>query len=253
MLLIASTALAIPYKVGDFTVDVEVRNQAMNLVPDAKIKCYMVSGRNIIVKASAPGYKTSTRKIHTQDNQFFYKTDFALRDIDHSVNILDLNRRPIASAYARTDQYGFGGNEFGITVFIPKAIWKNAQASQVEVLEPFWGLPFNKTCQISEVDEFYQVKLAISRDALDWSGGDLVVIFKTYVEKDLKVLEDRIISLANLPNVINKRTIAYSLSKFIADNYRVEELRQKFSSLPEPLETMVKEREKFNQLHHENF
>jgi hypothetical protein len=253
MLLAASTAFAIPCKVGDFTVDVEVRNQAMNLIPDVKVKCYMVSDRNIMVKAKAPGYQTRTRKIYTQDNQSYYKTDLTLRDIDHRISIVDLNRRPIVSAYARTDQYGFGGNEFGITVFIPKAIWKNAQASEVEVLEPFWGLPFKKNCQITEVDEFYQVKLAISRDALDWSGGDLVVIFKTYVEKDLKILEDRIVSLANLPDVKNKDVIACSLSRFIADNYRVDELRHKFSSLPEPLETIVKDREKFNQLHRENF
>ncbi|GAB4285334.1 MAG: hypothetical protein Kow0029_32150 [Candidatus Rifleibacteriota bacterium] len=251
MLLTFSTALfAIPYHVGNYTVDVEVRNSAMNLVVDAKVHCYLNGNSSITIKAGATGYYDAKKKITLHENQFFYKVDIELRDLATRIYIVDINKEPIQSAYARTDQYGFPGNQFGMKIFIPVVDWQYANEKNVDVIEPFWGLPFKKTCEIRKVDEFYEVSIGIPREALEWSGGELIVVFKTGSPVNMAVLEDRICKLARI-NPKNEE-LRYRVSEFIAKSYSLHDLRAKYSELPQPLEAMTAQREKFNKLHREN-
>jgi hypothetical protein len=249
----ASVLSAIPYEVDDYTVDVEVRNFAMILVPDVKVKCYRTGNHEITVKASASGYESETRKITIQENQSFYKTDIALPDLKHRVRIIDINQKVIASAYVRTDQFGFAPDKFGITVYIPIEVWKSPGAESVEILEPFWGLPFKKTFELDQIEQFYRVKLTISRDALDWSGGDLVVLFKTTVEKDPEVLKKRVDKLIALENHSDLQVFNKRVALFLASNYELEDFRNNLGTLPDSLENVISSKEKFERLYSKNF
>jgi hypothetical protein len=250
--LLPLRSLAIPYTVGDYTINVEVRNAVMNLVPDPHVDCWRSGENTIKVEAHAAGYKKIVKKIKITDEQFYYKTDMVLPDLDNQVTIIDINNNPIESAYARTDQYGFAPDRFGMTIFIPTADWPVAASGKVEVIEPFWGLPYKKICEIETVDEFYKVRISVSRDALEWSSGDMLVVFKTSVDKDSKVIEKRLTSLNRL-NCSENYQAEIRLAKFIADSYQIEELKSLNQDLPESLVKLYKCKNKFSKLHDKNF
>jgi hypothetical protein len=245
-------AWAIPYTVGDYTIDVEVRNTVMNLVPDPYVECWRSGENTIKVEAHAVGYKKIVKKVNITDQQFFYKTDIVLPDLYRSIVIIDINRQIIESAYARVDQYGFSGDRFGMTIFIPVEDWPVPSSEKVEVLEPFWGLPFKKTCEIQTIEQFYQVKLSISRDALEWCSGDLVVLFKNKVEKDLHIAQARLKNLNNLNQSKNYQA-EIRLAKFIASSYQFDELKSLKKDLPDSLVSLYECKNKFNKLHDKNF
>lgn len=250
-LFMPAGAFAIPYKVGDYTIDVEVRNSAMNLIPNPKVNCWLNGNKSITIKARATGYLDAHRTITVYPNQFFYKADLTLKDLKTKVRIYDLNENPISSAYARTDQYGFPGDKFGLTVFIPTADWPNATSEAVDVIEPFWGLPYKKTCEIDTVDQFYRVRIAIPREALEWSGGDLYVLFRTKVPNRPEIIAKRVARLADLS--ANNPQARLRLSEFLAKSYSITELRTACEILPCPLESLIQAREKFHRLHNEIF
>jgi hypothetical protein len=252
LLLLTSAVSAMPYQVGDYTVDVEVRNKVMNIIPNAKVKCYLNSN-SITVKAEAIGYVSYKKKVTLHENQKFYKCDIWLDDLAHKVFIVDLNNDIISSAYARTDQYGVPGDKFGVTVFIPKTDWTNPSAENVDIIEPFWGLPFKKTCQISQIDEFHQVDINIERKALEWCAGELVVVFNTRVPNRPEVVAAKIGRLASFTDRPENDAARYELSRYLSSVYSPSELRQLQESLPESLEVFVVAAEKFNQLHLEKF
>lgn len=254
---LTATTFAMPYKIGKYTVDVEVRNSAMNIIPKAKVRLYLNGSSSnytsITVKGTAEGYKSSKKKITLFPNQFFYKSDLELKDVKTKIAIIDLNQDIISSAYARTDQFGFPGDKFGMTIFIPKVDWTDATSKNVDVIEPFWGLPYKKTCEIKEVDQFYQVSIGIPRKALEWGGGELIVVFRTRVPNRPEVLDLKIAKLLDIPAGKNRQIACVKLSEYLAQSYSTKELREKYPVLPEPLESMVKRNEKFTQLHGENF
>lgn len=253
MMVVTATGFSLPYKVGPYTVDVEVRNKVMNLIPNAKVKCYLNSNNTITVKAEAIGYVSYKKRVNLHENQNFYKCDIWLDDLAHKVFIVDLNNDIISSAYARTDQYGVPGDKFGVTVFIPKTDWTNPSAENVDIIEPFWGLPFKKTCQISQIDEFHQVDINIERKALEWCAGELVVVFNTRVPNRPEVVAAKIGRLASFTDRPENDAARYELSRYLSSVYSPAELRQSQESLPESLEVFVVAAEKFNQLHLEKF
>lgn len=253
LVFLTSAVSAIPYKVGDYTVDVEVRNKVMNLIPGAKVRCYLNSNNTITVKAEAIGYVSYKKKVTLYENQNFYKCDLWLDDMKHRVAIIDLNQDIISSAYARTDQYGVPGDKFGVSVFIPKTDWPAPTAENVDIVEPFYGLPFKKTCVIKEIDEFYQADINIERKALEWCGGDILVVFRTKVPNRPEIIAGKIGRLNGFSAGNSNDAARYELSRYLSRNYAPAELRNAVPELPESLEIFVAAAEKFNRLHRENF
>ncbi len=253
LFFVASVVSAIPYKVGDYTVDVEVRNMAMNLIVNAKVDCWLNGDRSITVKARAIGYQDAKRQVTIYPQQNFYKTDLTLLDVDHRVRIIDMNEQVISSAYARTDQYGVPGDQFGVTVFIPIEVWKRPIEKNVDIIEPFFGLPFKKTCEITQVDEFHQVRIQINRKALEWSEGDLVVMFNTRVPANPQILKKRLARIELLPNTPAGEQARVQICELIAESCSPEDLAALDQPLPESLEKLVAAARRFSELHREKF
>jgi hypothetical protein len=178
---VASGVFAIPYQVGDYKLDVTVRNSAMNLIPDSKVSFYRYDQSSFIAEARATGYRSVSKRIEIKPNQFIYKTEVVLPDLERKLYIIDHNRKVLAAAYLRTDQFGFPGNEYGLTAYIPVEMW-DADAKSVEVFDSFWGAPLKKTCLFEQIEGFHKVSLSITRKALKWSGSKIYVVFRT---KDL--------------------------------------------------------------------
>jgi hypothetical protein len=172
-------ASAIPYVVAkNYIVDVEVRNNAAILIPGAKVKCWL-SDRVIFVKASASGYVSKTIGISVEAPTGFFKRDFMLADVEKRLVAQDSQGKKLASVYFQKDQYGFAPNVYGVTAYIPKAVWLKASLQNVEIVDDFWGAPLKRECGIEEIEEFYKIRMTTKRSALDWTGSNWAVIFRS--------------------------------------------------------------------------
>lgn len=166
--------------VEHYHVDVTVRNSVMTIIPDAKIKAFYDKYKKIIrLKASAKGYIYAEKEIFVESttNQQIYKCDIILTDPKIRIDVVDIYGKVIQSAYIDSGQYGFLGNEYGITVFIPKKNWLKPSIVNVEIIDSFWGLAWKEWAKIDEVDEFYKVRLAMKRSAIFWCGKYFYVVF----------------------------------------------------------------------------
>ncbi len=252
LVMAGGIAQAFPYQLGDYKVDVTVRNSAMNLIAGIKVALYRYDKATILVEAAAAGYKTLTYKMAIRENQFYYKTDLVLADLDRRVRVVDHNDRPIAAAYVRLEQYGFPSDHYGITAFIPVQMWPSALSERVEIFDSFWGVPLKKTCEITQVDEFYCVKLSMTRKSLKWSGSDLFVAFRTTAPTQTPALAARLTTLDKIAAGNGYPAgCEESLSEYLCKNFSTDDLAATGSRLPAGLAKLMRERTRFAELHRE--
>jgi len=252
LVFLSVPVFSITYTTGKYKVDLTVRNSAMNLIPGVKVDLYQYDARRLVAEVSAHGYKPAGKVIDIKGNQTFYKYDLVLADLERNFYVLDHNKKLIPSAYIRKDQYGFPGNHYGITVYIPIVHWPVAKPFNVEVFDSFWGIPLKKTCEVTVVEEFYCVKLSITRKDLKWSGSDIYVLFRTKAPNSRAVLNDHLLQLKKLgtekdiPNGAEE-----ALAGYIADNYSVEEIESADVRVPASLKWLLLTKKRFNELHRE--
>ncbi|MDD2999237.1 MAG: hypothetical protein PHV05_09270 [Candidatus Riflebacteria bacterium] len=252
LLFVSALCHAVPYQVGKYRVDVTVRNSVMNLIPDVHVSCWRNGENTISIEAKASGYKTKYYQVDIQQNQFFYKRDLVLEDVDRNFYVVDHNQNIISSAYVRTEQYGFPANHYGITAFIPVVSWPGGLDKGVEVFDSFWGVPLKKKCEITKIEEFYCVKLSITRKSLKWSAPDLFVVFRTAEPVQGRALKSRVTRLcdiglapAEFPAGSEEALTAYIAETFSADDIAASE------NLPATLVAFMAAKQKFASLHRE--
>lgn len=244
--------VALPYQAGPFTVDVEVRNGIMLPIPDAKVTCVHYSATKIRVSASATGYVGQSKFLDIWPNQQFYKHDFVLADVPKKITVCDTNGRQIKSAYFNLDQYGYVAGEFGITVFIPKKLWEQPTAAGCDVFENFWGMPLKRGAEFASVEEYHQVRIRVSRRALDWTSKVWYVVFATKARdespSELAPWLERLARLEQEPSA--PREGATRLAAFIYRNFSFNgETSQRERPLPATLQSLIDQGVRFSQLH----
>jgi hypothetical protein len=253
LVMAAVTVQAFPYELGDYKVDVTVRNAAMNLVAGIKVALYRYDKATILVEAAAAGYKTLTYKLPVRENQFVYKIDLVLADLARRVHIVNHNNKIIASAYVRLEQYGFPSDHYGITAFIPVKEWPVAAAARVEIFDSMWGVPLKKTCEITQVDEFYCVKLSMTRKSLKWTGKDLMVTFRTTAPASPAAVMSRVGTLEKIvAGDAYPAGCEESLAEYLCSNFTPEDLESGQVALPSSLAKLMQARARFAEAHREN-
>ncbi len=248
LLSVASVVCAIPYQVGDYRIDVTVRNSAMNLIPGVKIRFYRDDQSSFIAEARATGYQSVSKRIRIKPNQFIYKTEVVLPDLGRKLLVVDHNRRVLTAAYLRTDQFGFPGDHYGLTAYIPVEMWSPAP-DRVDVLDSFWGIPLKKSCEVEEIEGFYRVSLSITRKALKWSGSEIYVIFRTQSPASPKIVKGHLKQLDRL-SAISDRPLGSeeALTSYIYNNFS-KEASAVGDTLPAVYEKYQAARVRFSQLH----
>ncbi len=242
--------MAIPHKIGEYTIDIEVFNRAMNIIPKQKVSTYFIDSKRIAIKVKATGYKTLKYVLNINENQTLYKRDFILEDLERNFFVVDLNDSIIESAYIRQDQYGFEADEYGLTVFIPKADWPVPSSEKVELFDSFWGFPMKKSAEITPTDEFYQIKLRMTRKDLKWSGEDIFVVINNKKPSNLRSSEKYLKSLAKLESdKENGWMYVDQMAKFIAGNFNPDELNLEKAALPQSLNAIYSLKERFAEVH----
>ncbi len=176
MLLFCGSAFAIPYTAGPYLVDIEVRSSAMVPILDAKVSCWL-SGKFICIRARAQGYDSVYEEFQSVENQQVYKRDLVLPDIKKRFHACDTYGVPIKSVYFIKDQYGFPSNVYGLKAYIPIQDWKEPISKNVDVFDADWIVPIKNSCEIKQVEEFYEVTMTFTRKAAEWSTTDLLVAF----------------------------------------------------------------------------
>lgn len=253
LVFVSGTCFAFPYQMGDYKVDVTVRNSAMNLIPGIKVALYRYDKSTILVEAAAAGYQRKTYKLSIHENQFYYKTDMMLADPEKRITVVDHNNKVIESAYIRTEQYGFPADHYGITAYIPVKMWSEALAPKVEVFDSFWGMPLKQTCEISQVEEFYCVKLSLARKSLKWCGSDLMVTFRTSMPVNPDVIARQLDLLKKTSgNSQFPDGSEEALTCYMAETFSVDDLIATGNELPQSLDRLIDARQKFAELHREN-
>lgn len=253
LVMAAGMLQAFPYQIGDYRVDVTVRNAAMNLIAGIKVNLYRYDKATILVEALAAGYQSLTYRLPIRENQTFYKIDLVMQDLERNIHVVDHNERPIDAAYVRKEQYGFPSDHYGITAYIPVKMWPSAVAARVEVIDTFWGVPLKKTCEITQVEEFYCVKLSITRKSLKWSGKNLLVVFRTSVPASAATVAAR---LGTLEKIVQGDSYPAgceeSLASYLADTFSADELAESRAVLPGSLAHLMQARARFAEVHREN-
>lgn len=252
LVFLSVPVFSITYTTGKYKVDLTVRNSAMNLIPGVKVGLYQYDSKRLVAEVSAHGYKSGKKVIDINGTQTFYKFDMVLADLERNIYVLDHADKQISSAYIRKDQYGFPGDHYGITVYIPVVLWPDDKPANVEVFDSFWGMPMKKTCEIDKIEEFYRVRLSITRKALKWSGSDMYVVFRTSAPNSREVLNRHLLQLkklgteAEIPNGAEE-----ALAEYIASNYSVEEIEAADVRVPASLKWLLLTKKRFNELHRE--
>lgn len=254
LVFMAGACFAFPYEMGEYKVDVTVRNSAMNLIPGIKVALYRFDKATILIEAVAAGYQRQTYKMAIRENQFYYKHDMVLPDPEREIVIVDHNDKVISSAYIRKDQYGFPGDHYGVTAYIPVQMWPDPVAARVDVFDSFWGVPLKKSCEITQVEEFYCVKMSITRKALKWGGSRLAVVFRTSKPASPAAVSSK---LARLETILAGNDYPAgaeeAMACYLSENYSLEELTSMGCELPGTLRRLVDTRTRFAEVHHENY
>lgn len=246
--LVAGAAFAIPYQVGEYKIDVSVRNSAMNLIK-AKVSFWRIDGTRLSVEARATGYINSSTVLTLLPNQTVYKIDIVLADSQHRLTAIDHNQRPLPSVFIRTDQYGFPSDKYGITAYIPKKMWANPGNRTVTIVDSFWGIPLMKSCEISEEAEFYAVRMTITRKALAWSS-ELMIVFRTVDRLEADAASSYLAKInAATKQKENFEICPTAIATLVADFFTQDELLEVTESLPDVLKELFVQRAQFNQLY----
>ncbi|MBU1107874.1 MAG: hypothetical protein KKB51_14470 [Candidatus Riflebacteria bacterium] len=250
LLFVASSAFALPYQVGDYRFDVTVRNSAMNLVPSFKVSFYRYDQSSYVAEARGIGYKSVRKRIDIKPNQFIYKTEVVLPDLDRQLYVIDHNDGVLSAAYIRTDQFGFPGDHYGLTAYIPIEMWEPGE-QQVEVFDSFWGAPLKKSCAIEAIEGYYKVSLSITRKALKWSGSKIYVVFRTSAPANPRIARRHLKRLNQLSADASRPAGSEeALTAYIYNNFS-----EQTADFSDPLSAVYAKyqaaRQRFSQLHRE--
>lgn len=176
---------AVQCQVGSYLVNVDVRNSIYLMVPHALVKCSL-SGQNIRIAASAPGYVPQVKEIRTIAGTSSYFATVRLADREKRIDILDYNYKPIVSAYVDRFQGGTPAHLYAINLMLPVKTWPHPSAGNVKVNQPGYGWPIQLSCDISLFEEFYRVRLLIDRAVLDDPKDFLLVYVNTAEDAAMK-------------------------------------------------------------------
>lgn len=241
---------SMPYIAGNVTVDVAVRNRAMNLIPDAKVTCYLSDSSHVYLKARAAGYITQKKIIDIKPNQTLYKYDFVLLDEKRTIYITDRNGYNISSAYVRLSQVGYPANRYGMTVYIPVKSISVITEKDVDIIDPLWGLPYKHDFKIETDEEFHKVNLSISRKAYSWAGPEIIIIVNTSKSVELKTVKKLLNKLEKLDkSLVTPPNATKALTEYIIKAVPAEMLTENNLELPRCLDAYLKVQKKFNSLH----
>lgn len=176
---------AVQYPVGPYQVNVDVRNSIYLMVPHALVKCSL-SGQNIRVSVTAPGYVPQIKEIRTLPGTSSYLATVRLADREKRIDILDYNYKPIISAYIDRFQGGTPAHLYAINLMLPVKTWPHPNAGNVKVNQPGYGWPIQLSCDISLLEDFYRVRMLIDRAVLDDPKDHLLVYVNTAEDAALK-------------------------------------------------------------------
>ena len=176
---------AVQYPVGPYQVNVDVRNSIYLMVPHALVKCSL-SGQNIRVSVTAPGYVPQIKEIRTLPGTSSYFATVRLADREKRIDILDYNYKPIISAYIDRFQGGTPAHLYAINLMLPVKTWPHPNAGNVKVNQPGYGWPIQLSCDISLLEDFYRARLLIDRAVLDDPKDHLLVYVNTAEDAALR-------------------------------------------------------------------
>lgn len=244
---------AMPYTIGDYTVNVSVRNSAITPVFNANVRLDfpLFKRDRIFVSVTAIGYLRAEKVIHVQEGQKEYSIDVQLRDIYREFEVLNHNYRPISSVYLVRDQFGFASDHYGIIAYIPKKVWARPNRSGVEIVSS-WGLPMLQTCKIESHDDFYKVRLSISRHSLTYSSGVLSIFFKTFDPPDTSAIIAGIEKINEMEtSAIATRQQIQKKSAHLLNFFSAEDIEATKVPLPTALQRLIDMQKDFLHLHRE--
>ncbi|MBF0500546.1 MAG: hypothetical protein HQM09_10460 [Candidatus Riflebacteria bacterium] len=248
-----NNAFTMPHQVGQYTVEIEVRNSIQIPIPGARVVCSL-SGKVIHVRASAAGYLSRTISISADHGDYFQR-DIILSDIPKSISIEDWNEVPLTAAYFLTDQYGFAPDAFGITVYIPIEAWPNASLQRVLLFDEFLG-KLNVVTSLDKTDDFYCLKFVIPRKTFGQTSNRLHVVFDTRVPVTPKASEVWLSRLERLEKTDkpSQREEVYDFSQILGQVLPHEDLEKARTDgvLPHSLEPLVGQFIRFDCLHRDS-
>lgn len=240
-----STGLkAAEYKVGPYTLDVDVRSSLMQVIPHAYVKCRL-SGNIIKISASAPGYVAQTDQITVKPGQLIYPVIIRLPDKKVSLEVMTFDYKPIVSAYFDRYQGGTPSEDYAINLYLPIKSWPHPKPENVKVNQPGYGWPIQKTCEISVFADFYKVRMLVDRAVLDDPKNELLIYVNTSQEISVAAAEQWLQTLASLE--ANDQKMAEQLAAILAAIMPVAEFR--VSPLPRSIAAAVALKRHFKDLH----
>lgn len=155
---------ALPYTVGDCTIDVEIRSRAMIPILHRWVSVREKNGA-ILVLARADGYVTRRVEIPKAAGQTQYKVDLVLDDEPRRILVRDIAGAPIASAYVDASQFGFPSDVFGFKVYVPCKVMPHPDTTSIAVMGDMVWVPFPNTWEVETIEGFQKISITIDRKA----------------------------------------------------------------------------------------
>jgi len=236
--------LAAEYKVGPYTLDVDVRSSLMQVIPHAYVRCRL-SGNTIKISVAAPGYVAQTDEITVRPGQLIYPVIIRLPDKKVSLEVMTFDYKPIVSAYFDRYQGGTPAEDYAINLYLPVKSWPHPKPQNVKVNQPGYGWPIQKTCEISVFADFYKVRMLVDRAVLDDPKNELLIYVNTSEEISVAAAEQWLLTLARLE--ADDRHMAEQLAGILAAIMPVAEFS--VSPLPRSIAAAVAFKRRFKELH----
>ncbi len=239
-----ASLMAAEYKVGPYTLDVDVRSSLMQVIPHAYVRCRL-SGNAIKISASAPGYVAQTDEITLRPGQLIYPVIIRLPDKKVGLEVMTFDYKPIVSAYFDRYQGGTPTDDYAINLYLPIKSWPHPKPENVKVNQPGYGWPIQKTCEISVFADFYKVRMLVDRAVLDDPKNELLIYVNTSEEISVAAAEQWLLTLAQLE--ADDRQMAEQLAGLLAAIMPVAEFR--VSPLPRSIAAAFSFKRRFKELH----
>ena len=246
---LSTTAFAVTKKVGPYTVDVDILNSAQYTIPAGKISCDLW-GKTIYVRAHGIGYQSIEFEFNAGSGQTYFKRVVQLGDIEKQFTAIDFNQKPLHSVYFDKAQFGADPNFYQLTAFIPQEAWPQATEKRVDIYDDFLGVFLKKSCVITKVEDFYQVRMTMTRKAAEYTARRLYVVFNTKPASPAPT-RNWVASLGRAEKLGDRipSQILENSAQFLLDNVSSEELREAGAGNSMILNQRVQALEKFEAVH----
>ncbi|MBF0407313.1 MAG: hypothetical protein HQM10_08165 [Candidatus Riflebacteria bacterium] len=243
-----SAVSATPVNAGPYCFDITVRNSIMLIIPDAKVSC-TIQNQTATIKALAPGYKSKSVNISLYGINSLSAHEIILEDVSASWIIQDFVGRKLHSVVVTTSQDGFKADEYGFHVHFPKLNWPRPQTQGIEVFDSTENLPIKQSCSISELDEYYDIRLSVPRAEIISESACFTIVIDTFENVQEKNINKWVNILIAAELMVDWRLAAVTaLARFIYYAIPKEKL-QAIQVLPKSLKALMDENVKFNTLH----